>query len=145
MGMILFGVNPVFQIAKKTAPMIAAALIGALVGVILFFLLPWGADASNLALAQCGVYVVALLATLALAAREKPIWPRLRDLAAAGAATLGMAAALTPMQSMTPGLATLFAQVCVGASIYGALTFAFDTAGLRGELIAWAKRRRLPV
>ena len=145
MGMILFAVNPVFQIAKKTAPMIAAALIGALAGVLLFFLLPWGADASNLALAQCGVYVVALLATLALAARERPIWPRLRDLVATGAATLGMVAALAPMQGMTPGLATLFAQVGVGAFVYGALTFAFDTAGLRGELIAWAKRRRLRV
>jgi O-antigen/teichoic acid export membrane protein len=145
MGMILFAVNPVFQIAKKTAPMIAAAVIGALAGVVLFFLLPWGADASNLALAQCGVYVVALLATLALAAREKPIWPRLRDLIATGAATVGMVVALAPMQGMPPGLAALLAQVCVGAFVYGALTFAFDTAGLRGELIAWAKRRRLAV
>ncbi|WP_245300276.1 lipopolysaccharide biosynthesis protein [Methylocystis bryophila] len=145
MGMILFAVNPVFQIAKKTGPMIAAALAGALAGVVLFFLLPWGEDASNLALAQCGVYVVALLATLAFAAREKPIWPRLRDLGASVAATLGMAGALASMQDLAPGFVTLVAQICVGALAYGALTFVFDTAGLRGELMGWAKSRRQPV
>jgi len=142
MGMILFGVNPVFQIAKKTAPMIAAALVAAAAGLALLAVLPWGKDASNLALAQCGAYVAALVATLIFAARENPFWPRLRDIAATIAATLGMALALAPLRDLEPGIATLLLQIGLGGAIYGGLTLAFDTAGLRGETLAWVKRRQ---
>ncbi len=140
MGMILFGVNPVFQIVKKTAPMITAALIALAAGVVLLTMLPWGKDASNLALAQCGAYIAAFIATLLFAAREKPFWPRPRDIAAAVAATLGMTAALLPLREMTPGILTLLLQVSLGAAIYGALTFAFDTAGLRAPALLWIGR-----
>jgi O-antigen/teichoic acid export membrane protein len=141
MGMILFAVNPVFQIAKKTAPMIGAALVAAGAGVMLLFALPWGADASNLALAQCGAYIAALVATLVFAAREKPLWPPLRDVAASVAATLGMAGALWPLGHMAPGVLTLLAQIFVGVAVYGLLTLLFDTAGLRGEAFARLRRR----
>jgi O-antigen/teichoic acid export membrane protein len=140
MGVMLFGVNPVFQIVKKTAPMIGAALIAICAGSALVLALPWGADASNLALAQCGAYIAALLATLLFAAREKPFWPPPRDVAAAAAATLGMTAALLPLRDMPPGVLTLLLQVLLGAAVYGALTFVFDTAGLRAEALLWARR-----
>jgi len=141
MGMILFGVNPVFQIAKKTAPMIGAAMVAATAGLVLLAVLPWGKDASNLALAQCGAYIAALIATLVFAAREKPFWPRLRDIAATIAATIATAAALRPTQHIEPGFSTLTLQIMLGASVYGVMTFGFDTAGLRGEALAWLKRR----
>ncbi|HYA79926.1 MAG TPA: lipopolysaccharide biosynthesis protein [Methylocystis sp.] len=142
MGMILFGVNPVFQIAKKTAPMIGAALVAAAAGLVLLAVLPWGKDASNLALAQCGAYIAALIATLVFAAREKPFWPKLRDIAATIAATLTMAAALRPTQGLSPGVLTLTLQIALGVSAYGVMTFGFDTAGLRGEALAWLGRRK---
>ena len=81
MGMILFGVNPVFQIGKKTAPMVGAALVAVAAGFFLVVALPWGTDASSLALAQCGAYVAALVATLFFAAarnrsgRVRGMWP----------------------------------------------------------------------
>jgi O-antigen/teichoic acid export membrane protein len=142
MGMILFGVNPVFQISKKTAPMIGAALIAGAAGLALLAILPWGQDASNLALAQCGAYIAAFIATLVFAAREKPFWPRLRDFAAAVAGTLGMIAALAPLRGMAPGIYALSLQVSVGAAVYGLLTLLFDTAGLRGLALNWLQRRR---
>ncbi|QGM46936.1 lipopolysaccharide biosynthesis protein [Methylocystis heyeri] len=142
MGMILFGVNPVFQIAKKTAPMVGAALFASAGGLLILAILPWGKDASNLALAQCGAYIAALVATLIFAAREKPFWPRLRDILAAIAATLGMAAALQPLREMTPGVFAMLVQVFVGAAVYGLLTMAFDTAGLRSMALDWLRRRR---
>jgi O-antigen/teichoic acid export membrane protein len=145
MGMILFAVNPVFQIAKKTAPMIFAALIAAAVGLALVVVLPWGADASNLARAQCGTYIAALIATLVFAAREKPIWPPPSDVIASIVATLGMVLAVHPLQAMSPGFLALIAQVVVGAAAYGALTLLFNTAGLRGEAFAWIARRRAQV
>ncbi len=142
MGMILFGVNPVFQIGKKTAPMVGAALVAVAAGFILVVALPWGRDASSLALAQCGAYLAALVATLFFAARAKPIWPRPRDVAFAVVATGGMVAVLSPLREMTPGVSTLLLQVSLGVVVYGALTLIFDTAGLRGQALAWIERRR---
>jgi O-antigen/teichoic acid export membrane protein len=141
MGMILFGVNPVFQIGKKTAPMVGAALVAVAAGLFLVLALPWGRDASSLALAQCGAYLAALVATLFFAARAKPIWPRLRDVVFAIVATGGMVAVLWPLREMTPGISTLLIQMSLGVLVYGVLTFIFDTAGLRGQTIAWVKRR----
>ena len=142
MGMILFGVNPVFQIGKKTAPMVGAALVAVAAGFILVVALPWGRDASSLALAQCGAYLAALVATLFFAARAKPIWPRPRDVAFAVVATGGMVAVLSPLREMTPGISTLLLQVSLGVVVYGVLTLIFDTAGLRGQALVWIKRRR---
>ena len=142
MGMILFGVNPVFQIGKKTAPMIGAALVAVAAGFFLVVALPWGTDASSLALAQCGAYLAALVATLYFAARAKPIWPRPGDVAFAVVATGGMVAVLWPLREMTPGVLTLLLQVSLGVVVYGVLTLIFDTAGLRGQAMDWIKRRR---
>ena len=141
MALIIFGVNPVFQIAKRTAPLIGAAVTAIVTGLVLVLAIPWGDDASSLALAQCGCYVAALAATLFFASRAAPVWPRLRDVSAAILATLCMAAALWPMRSMTPGVLALLMQVSAGAIVYGALTLLFDTAGLR----ALAKTRILPL
>jgi ABC-type uncharacterized transport system permease subunit len=142
MGMILFGVNPVFQIAKKTAPMVGAALVAIAAGIVLVLALPWGKDASSLALAQCGAYIAALVATLFFATRAKPIWPRLSELISAVAATLGMVAVLLPLREMTPGVLTLLSQVSLGVVVYGALTLIFDTAGLRSQATVWIRRRK---
>ena len=142
MGMILFGVNPVFQIGKKTAPMVGAALVAVAAGFLLVVALPWGKDASSLALAQCGAYLAALVATLYFAARAKPVWPRPRDVAFAVIATGGMVGVLSPLREMTPGVLTLLFQVSLGVVVYGVLTLIFDTAGLRGQAMVWIKGRR---
>ncbi|MBM3550161.1 MAG: lipopolysaccharide biosynthesis protein [Alphaproteobacteria bacterium] len=141
MGVILFGVNPVFQIEKKTTPLIVAALAAVAFGLALLFILPWGEDASNLAIAQAGAYVAALVATVYFALRTQPVWPSFWDMFAALVATGAMSLALTPLREMTPGALTLIAQILVGASVYGLLTVAFDIAGL-GDLVAtWFGRR----
>ncbi len=136
MAVCLFAINPLFQIEKKTAPLIGAALVAAVSGAVLALVLPFGADPSNLALAQCGAYIAALAATLVFALRAEPIWPRLSDLFAASVATGMMAAALWPLRDMTPGFFTLLFQIVVGAGVYGALTLAFDIVGLRGVAFA---------
>jgi hypothetical protein len=139
MALILFGVNPVFQIEKKTAPLIVAALAAIVTGFALVMVLPWGQDASNLAIAQCGAYLAALAATIFFAARTRPTWPSFWDVFAAATATGVMAAALSPMRAMTPGFLALLLQVGAGAGIYGLLTLVFDIAGLRTIAIAWLR------
>jgi O-antigen/teichoic acid export membrane protein len=141
MGMINFGVNPVFQIAKRTAPLVVAAGAAAAASSLLLFLLPWGEDASNLAVAQAGGYVAALVATIYFALRAQPVWPSLWDLSAAVLGTAFMAFALNPTRDMTPGFATLLLQVVAGGAIYGAMVLAFDIAGLRAVALAWLRGR----
>jgi len=141
MGVLLFGVNPVFQIDKKTTPLIVAALAAVGFGLALLFLLPWGEDASNLAIAQGGAYVAALAATIYFALRSQPVWPSFWDMFAALVATGAMSIALAPLRDMAPGFFTLVLQALTGAAVYGALTFAFDIAGLRTLGAAWLRRR----
>lgn len=141
-GMINFGVNPVFQIAKRTAPLVVAAGAAAVVSALLVFVLPWGEDASNLAIAQAGGYVAALVATIYFALRAQPVWPSFWDLSAAVVGTTLMALALNPMRDMTPGFFTLLLQVVAGGAIYGVMVLVFDIAGLRAVTLAWLRSRR---
>ncbi|PWB78663.1 MAG: teichoic acid transporter [Methylocystaceae bacterium] len=131
MALIQFALTPIFQIARTTVPLIAAALVAIVAGVAFAVVLPRGADASSLTLAQSSAYFAALAALTAFAARTAPQWPRPRDLFASLAATGAMAAVLQPLRDLPPGLLTLLLQIGLGGAVYGALTLLFDTAGLR--------------
>jgi O-antigen/teichoic acid export membrane protein len=136
MGLIQFALNPVFQIAKKTAPLVAAAGVAVVSGLVFVFVLPRGDDASSFALAQCGAYLMAFAALLLFAARTRPIWPRPRDILASLVATGAMIAAIRPLLGLAPGVGALLAQVFTGVLVYGGLTMIFDTAGLRALALA---------
>ncbi len=135
-AIIQFGVNPIFQIAKRTAPLISAALIACLVDALLLLVLPRSKDASSLAIAQTGAYVAALAVLAFVASFSKPQWPRLRDLVLTVLGTAAMAAALLPLRENDPGLATLAEQISAGIVIYGLIVMCCDIAHLRAMLIA---------
>lgn len=139
MGFVSFGVNPVFQISKRTAPLVVAAVAAVAVSLLLLFLLPWGRDASNLAIAQAGGYVAALLVTIWFALRAQPVWPSFWDLFAAAVGTGVMFHALSPMRALAPGFLTLLLQIAAGAAIYGAMVAVFDIAGLRTHVAVWLR------
>lgn len=135
-AIIQFGLNPIFQIAKQTAPLIGAAAIGCLVDGLLLLVLPRTADAESFAIAQTGAYVAALFALVFVASFSKPQWPRLRDIAATVLATMAMAAALLPLREHNPSLPTLIEQVMAGTVIYSFFVASFDIASLRTILYA---------
>ena len=129
-GIIHFAVNPMFQIGKKTAPLIGAALIGVVMnGVLLLFLA--GGDASGLAIAQSGAAIASLIALLVFAARTQPHWPAARDLAAIAISTCAMLLVLLPLRNATPGLLTLAAEIVAGIAVFASLMLAFDGIGSR--------------
>lgn len=134
--MINFAINPIFQIQKKTLPLIAAAMIGCAGTPLLVWLLPRGSDASSLAIAQSGAYVAALVALIGFALASRPRWPSLRDMGAITLAIGAMTAALWPMRQWAPCATTLASQIVVGAGVYGALALALDVGGLRAPLFA---------
>jgi O-antigen/teichoic acid export membrane protein len=135
-ALIQFGLNPIFQIAKQTAPLIGAAAFGCLVDGILLLVLPRGEDAESFAIAQTCAYAAAFLALIFVASFSKPQWPSLRDIVATILATMAMAAALLPLREHDPGLPTLIEQVLAGTVIYSVFVASFDIAGLRRILHA---------
>ncbi len=130
-ALILYAINPIFQIAKRTAPMIAAAVAGCVADPLLLLALPRTADATSLAIAQSGAFVVAFATLVALSSLSKPIWPKPRDLVFTVLATGAMAAVLLPLRGREPGIFTLVEQIAGGTIVYGALVFLFDIAALR--------------
>ena len=132
----MYAVAPIFQIAKRTAPMVGAALaalatLGALAAV-----LPHANDGLWIAFAQSGALIAGLAVALAAAVASRPQWPRARDIVGALAATAAMALALRPLNALPPGVALLALQAGLGAVVYGALAWLFDVARLRRRLQA---------
>jgi O-antigen/teichoic acid export membrane protein len=135
-ALTMYAVAPIFQIAKRNAPMIvaAAAALGAL--ATLAAVLPRAGGGLWLASAQSGALITGLAVALAFAAAARPQWPRSRDLLGALAASAAMALALRPMNALAPGLALLALQAVVGAAIYGGLAWLLDVARVRLRLRA---------
>jgi O-antigen/teichoic acid export membrane protein len=130
-AMILYGVNPVFQIAKRTGPLIGAAVVGCIADPVIFYLLPGGGGVSSLAIAQSGAFAIALATLIVLALLSRPRWPRFRDMAATCLGTAAMAAALMPLRDQDPGFAVLVEQIAAGTLVYGLTVALLDTANLR--------------
>ena len=136
-----FGLAPIFQIGKRTAPMIVAALSACAADLVLLAVLPRGSDGHWLALAQSGALGAALAVALAMAAATKPVWPDALDLLSTLVATAAMVVAILPLRSLAPGFFVLFAQVGLGGLVYGAVAYGLDVARLRGRIGALARSR----
>jgi hypothetical protein len=137
-----YTISPIFQIAKRTTPMILVALVACAADALLVLLLPRGADGLSLALAQSGAQVVGLFAAILFVLTLRPQWPSLRDLGAVVVATGIMAFIVLPLRARAPSLATLIMQVAAGVVSYGALAYLLDVAKVRARLNAFLEARR---
>ncbi len=138
-GLIQFGINPIFQITKRTTPLIAAAVVACVVDPLLVLILPRSSDASSLAIAQAGAFGAALVTLIFFACASKPQWPSVRDLATTALGTAAMAAALLPFRAEAPGIVTLIVQVMAGVFVYGLLVVLLDIAGLRALVLGYLR------
>jgi O-antigen/teichoic acid export membrane protein len=130
-GLMNFAINAVFQIEKKTLPLIAAAVAACIANPIFVWLLPRGGDASSLAIAQAAAFAVALAVLALFATLSGARWPRARDVGLTIAGVALMTLALLPLRAMPPGVITLLAQCLGGGLIFGTVVAVFDIAGLR--------------
>ncbi len=139
--LLLFAIAPIFQIGKRTAPMIASALSACAADAVLLAASPRGSDGYWLALAQSGALAVGLVVGLALAAATRPVWPRGADILATLVATAAMIVAVLPLRSLAPGLLVLAAQAGLGLLCYGAVAYALDIVGVRARTSALVESR----
>ena len=141
-ALINYAINPIFQIAKRTAPLIAAAVVGALFDIALVWILPRADDASGIALAQAGMFMAAFAALCLFALFARPHWPHARHVLGTLAAVAAMVLGILPLRGWPPGVLTLALQAGGGMAIYGIGVAAFDLAGLRSLVIGRLKPKR---
>jgi O-antigen/teichoic acid export membrane protein len=148
MAIIQFALYPVFQIAKKTAPLIAAALAACVADAALIAFLPGSDGASRLAIAQAGAMLAALVVLVGFATAAGTQWPRARDVVVIIVGNAVMSALVLPMRGTEPSLATLALQVGTGILSYSVVVLGLDVADLRSMTLARLKlamaRTKLP-
>jgi len=136
LGLSQFALNGVFQIARKTRPVVLAAVVVCVADPLIFLLLPRSDDASSLALAQSLAMALGLLTLIAFAQANQPQWPRARDVLWSVFASAGMAALTAPWRDANPGLLQMIAQMAVAGGFFVVVVGFTDLAGLRTAFVA---------
>jgi O-antigen/teichoic acid export membrane protein len=143
-ALIQYGLNPIFQLAKRTWPVIGAALCALIGAAALSLVLPYRYGPLGYAWAQFGGMACALVMALFLASRAMRFQPLLRDVGVICAATFAMVAACWPLRDMSQPMLVLPAIVLLGSAVYTGLIFAGDVGGVRSlttaRLAAWRTR-----
>ena len=134
-ALIHFAVHPIFQIRKKTMPLILAGAAASAANLGLIFGLPQSSDATQFAYALTGALGLGLSLLVLMAALGRTRWPHAKDIGVTALGTAAMVLALLPLRSMTPGLPALVLQAGLGVLVYGCFVFAFDLAGLRTTVL----------
>ena len=140
--LISSGLNPVFQLAKRTWPVTVAAL-GAL--ATNFALLQFGGAASSvdaLAKAYSVSIFVGFLIAVGLSLRHSNIRTRPRDLAIVVLATLALGFALRPLNALDSRLLAAALAVTCGGGLYSAVLLTFNVAGVRDWAAQWLRSPR---
>lgn len=132
---VVSALNAVFQIRKRTLPIVLVALAALVANAVLAAVLPPLLGTAGYPLAQSGAMGLVLLLTTGLA------WPvlsrvvPLRDVVGILGATALMVVALWPLRSAgLPPWAGVLAMVVAGTVAYGAAVVLADVAGLRRGL-----------
>jgi O-antigen/teichoic acid export membrane protein len=145
LGLVQYAINPVFQIARTTRPILLAALTGLAVNGGLVLLLPRLMGPAGIVAAQSAGLVATFLVALALAVRLMPLVSRKRDLVVIVAATLACLG-LAPWRD-GPALASLAGLTLATGTIVAGALLAFDVAGIRGigqQLLDRIRMRSVP-
>ncbi|MGL4811984.1 MAG: lipopolysaccharide biosynthesis protein [Beijerinckiaceae bacterium] len=142
-GLVLYGFNSTFQIARRTYPVVVAAAGAMIVNIMTAYCLAPYLGPIAFAWAQLAGYAMALVLIIGLAARFAPIRVNWRDVSLILLATAVMVGVLWPMRSMPPGAALLLGMMATGFAVYSAIVVISDTAGIRAFASALITRRRL--
>ncbi len=136
LAMMVYAVNPAFQIRRRTLPVIAAACVGLGLNGLGLLVLPGPFGGLGVALAQTlGLAGACLwLGWRVLTGPERLVLPW-GQIGGAALACAAMGLALAPLRGLSP-VTALAVLVPVGMGLYGALVWIFDIAGLRGQVMA---------
>lgn len=136
-----FAISPVLQMAGRTGPVMAAALVTLASDLLGLAVLPRDAGVNGVAIVHSASLAFGTAAVFALALRKTDVlrWDGdiLRVLLASG----WTAAALWPLRAVQPAWIALGAAALVGPLVYGGTLVLLDVAGLRDLVLSLARRR----
>ncbi|MCW6507252.1 lipopolysaccharide biosynthesis protein [Lichenifustis flavocetrariae] len=135
-----FAVNPVFQIAHRTAPIVGAALVSAAVDGAGLLLMPVGAGPIGIAALHSASLAVGFVILLGLAMRTPAVRPPFGDIVGILVAAAVTSVGLWPMRAIPSPILSLILAASIGPCLYGALLFALDVGTIRAEAARWAIR-----
>ncbi|HEX8165606.1 MAG TPA: polysaccharide biosynthesis C-terminal domain-containing protein [Beijerinckiaceae bacterium] len=141
-ALIQYALNPVFQLRKRTAPVILAAFAGLALNAALLPLLLPAFGPVGVALAQLSGLVAGSVLLAGLAVRSGGLRLPWRDLLLAAGATAAMIAILLPLRAVHPPALGLALMAALGIATYGALAYALDIASARTLLRSRLERMR---
>jgi O-antigen/teichoic acid export membrane protein len=133
-ALIQYAINPLFQIARRTLPVIASAAVSLAAGLAALALLPVQGSLAG-ALATSVGFVAGLVVIIAIAAKVAPVAVPWGMLARSGAATAAMVLAVLPLRALEPGMMTLGLTACAGATVYGLLGVMLNIGDCRALLM----------
>jgi O-antigen/teichoic acid export membrane protein len=124
-------IAPIFQLQRKTWPLVVAAGIALIVNIGLIWQLGPNAQVVDYARAQSFTFAVAMFVALGLALREMKVLPPLRDVAGTCVAVATMIAAVWPLRGMPPNLTLLMLSVGIGGLAFTSIAFLMNLGGCR--------------
>ena len=140
LALTLYALNAVFQISRRTFPIVVACVFSFALDAGLMRRLPADATGVDYAHVQALAMMAGLGVTILYVLITMPVHPRLRDLGAVLLASGAMAAVLAPLRGLAPSWHTLAGMVVLGAAVYGAVAWFADACGVR-RLNVWRRLR----
>jgi len=141
LSIILYGLNPAFQIRNRTYPIIIACVVAIAMNIALVGLLPAGASGVAYAHRQMISLFAALAVTVVFVVFLMPVVPSRRAMAGCASGVGAMVAVLLPMRALAPGLTTLIAMTAAGTLAYLAAQLLVNRRDVRAVLHS---RRQVP-
>lgn len=137
-GMVLFclgqfAINPVFQMAHRTGPIILGALLSVGADGLGLALVPAATGLLGVAVVHSASLGLGVTVLAAMAWRDRAVRPPLRDGLGLGVAALVAAAALWPLRALPSPTLVLGAAALVGPSVYGTVLLLLDVGDLRHQ------------
>ena len=139
-----FALNPVFQLAHRTGPLIIGALVTLAVDCVGLLAVHDRAGVVGVA----GVHALSLgigCIVLAIPAFARPtVRPALSDIGGIALAALAVVLVLWPVHTALPPTAVLACAAVLGPAAFGLVLFALDVGGIRPFMLARALRFMRP-
>ncbi len=139
---MISAINPIFQLAQRTWPVIVAALCALAAELALLAFGGVAESIDSLAWAYSASLCVGLAITLVLAFASSGARPPLRDVIVILATSALIAIVVRPLNDLSSRPLAAALALVVGGAILGAALLAFDVAGARAYVAA--HRRELP-
>jgi O-antigen/teichoic acid export membrane protein len=140
-ALLQYAVAPVFQLLRRTWPVVIVAAVALLLNALLVHGLASSSGIVAYARAQSFALVAALAVGLALALGMMKALPRPRDLAVIALASALMIGIVWPIRSLEPGWLVLAGSALAGGLAFAGTIIGLDAAGLGRALRAKARRR----